>query len=52
MKNQLGELAYFSIYDCEKFFKMLIEKIQLRIDFKQSKIEHEILTLVLKLEFN
>jgi hypothetical protein len=51
MKNQIGELEYFSIYDGEKFFKILIEKIQLGIDFKQSKIEKEILTLVLKLEF-
>jgi hypothetical protein len=52
LKNDKGELAYFSIFNSKKLFEILFDLMQLRIDFKKSKIEDETLTLVMHLEFN
>jgi len=52
LKNEPGELLYYSIFNSKKFFEMLFDLMQLRIDFKKSKIEDETLTLVMHLEFN
>lgn len=51
-KNQEGALEYFSIYDSKKLLNLLLEKMHLRIDIKHSKIEKDMLTLVLNLEIN
>jgi|JI10StandDraft_1071094.scaffolds.fasta_scaffold87453_4 hypothetical protein len=50
LKNANGELSYFSIFESKKLFELLIHKMQLRIDLKHSKIENEVLTLILSLE--
>ena len=52
LKNDKGELAYFSIFERIIFFELLFDLMQLRIDFKKSTIENETLTLIMNLEFN
>ncbi len=52
LKNDKGELAYFSIFERKKFFEMLLDLMQLRIDLKKSTIENDTLTLVLNLEID
>jgi hypothetical protein len=49
-KNTNGELDYFSLFESKELFEMLIHKMQLRIDLKQSKIENDKLILILLLE--
>ncbi len=50
LKNDKGELAYFSIFERIIFFELLFDLMQLRIDFKKSTIENGLLTLTLLLE--
>ena len=52
LKNDKGELAYFSIFERIILFELLFDLMQLRIDFKKSTIENETLTLIMNLEFN
>lgn len=52
LKNDKGELAYFSLFERKKFLEILFDLMQLRIDFNKSSIENETLTLVMNLEFN
>ncbi len=50
LKNDKGELAYFSLFERKKGFEMLFDLMQLRIDLKKSTIENGNLTLILSLE--
>jgi hypothetical protein len=50
LKNDKGELAYFSIFERIIFFELLFDLMQLRIDLKKSTIENGLLTLTLLLE--
>jgi hypothetical protein len=52
LKNELGVIVYFSIFERKKLFEMLFDLMQLRIDLKKSTIENETLTLFMNLEFN
>ena len=52
LKNDKGELAYFSVFERIKFFELLFDLMQLRIDLEKSTIENETLTLLMNLEFN
>lgn len=49
IKEANAELAYFSIYESKKLVEMLINTMQLRIDFKKSTLVEGVLTLVLNL---
>jgi hypothetical protein len=50
LNNDLGVLAYFSLFVRIKGFEMLFDLMQLRIDLKKSTIENGLLTLTLLLE--
>ena len=49
IKNDKDELTYFSLFESKKLFEMLLDDMQLTIDFKKSKIENGNLTLILML---
>ena len=51
-KNELGELIYCTHYDGKKLFDILLKTMQLRIDFKKSKLAKDQLTLFLNLEMH